>query len=95
MPNAVFDLQTSGAPPSGFTLHGASKTLLVQAPLGAQLTLVAMLIPTIDTFVALNGVDLLRDFVPVTYDAIAYDSGTEVNDELCAATAGVMVRRVR
>lgn len=88
VPTIVFDVQTSGAPPVGFTAPGASKTLRVQAPAGAQLTLVAMLIPTNDAFVALNGVDLPRDFTPVTFDAIAYDSGTEVNDELCASIPG-------
>ncbi len=88
LPGAVYDVQTSGAPPAGFTAPGAAKTIRVQAPLGAQLTLVAMLIPTNDAFVALNGVDLPRDFTPVAFDAIAYDSGTEVNDELCASIPG-------
>jgi Spondin_N len=88
VPSVVFDVQTSGAPPAGFTAPGASKTLRVVAPAGAQLTLVAMLIPTNDAFVALNGVDLPRDFTPVTVDAVAYDSGTEVNDELCASIPG-------
>jgi hypothetical protein len=87
-PSVVFDAQTSGAPPAGFTAPGAAKTIRVQAPIGAQLTVVAMLIPTNDAFVALNGVDLPRDFAPVTFDAIAYDSGTEVNDELCASIPG-------
>lgn len=88
VPSVVFDVQTSGAPPAGFTAPGASKTVTVVAPVGAQLTLVAMLIPTNDAFVALNGVDLPRDFSPVTFDAIAYDSGTEINDELCASIPG-------
>lgn len=87
-PTAVFDVQTTGAPPAGFTLPGASKTVRVAAPVGAQLTLVAMLIPTNDAFVALNGVDLPRGFDPATFDAVAYDSGTEVNDELCASIPG-------
>jgi hypothetical protein len=87
-PSVVFDVQTSGAPPAGFTAPGAAKTVQVQAPLGAQLTLVGMLIPTNDAFVAVNGVDLPRDFAPVTFDAIAYDAGTEVNDELCASIPG-------
>jgi Spondin_N len=87
-PSVVFDVETSGAPPAGFTAPGTAKTLRVQAPIGAQLTLAAMLIPTNDAFVALNGVDLPRGFDPVTFDAIAYDSGTEVNDELCASIPG-------
>lgn len=87
-PAVVFDVETTGAPPAGFTAPGTSKTVRVQARIGAQLTLVAMLIPTNDAFVALNGVDLPRTFDPVTFDAIAYDSGTEVNDELCASIPG-------
>ena len=69
-------------------LPGASKTVRVLAPIGAQLTLVAMLIPANDAFVALNGVDLPRNFDPVTFDAMSYDAGTEINDELCASIPG-------
>lgn len=88
VPSVVFDVQTTGAPPAGFTPPGQSHTLTVRARPGAQLTLVAMLIPTNDAFVALNGVDLPRGFEPVTFDALAYDAGSEVNDELCASIPG-------
>jgi hypothetical protein len=87
-PSVVYGVETTGAPPVGFTAPGTAKTVRIQARIGAQLTLAAMLIPTNDAFVALNGVDLPRTFEPVTFDALAYDSGTEVNDELCASIPG-------
>jgi hypothetical protein len=40
-----------------------------------------MLNPTNDSFVALNNVRLPR--FGRTYTAIAYDAGSEINDELC------------
>ena len=47
-----------------------------------------MLIPTNDAFVALNGVPLPRGYDKVTMTAVAYDSGSERNDELCASIPG-------
>jgi hypothetical protein len=52
-----------------------------------RLSLVAMLIPTNDAFVGMN-VALPNGFDPITVDALAYDSGTEVNDERCATIPG-------
>ena len=49
------------------------------------LSLAAMLIPTNDAFVALNGV---RPRFQSTYNALAYDAGTEANDEACASIPG-------
>jgi hypothetical protein len=51
-------------------------------------SLAAMLIPTNDAFVALNGVALPQS--SATHTALAYDAGTEVNDELCASIPGPM-----
>lgn len=51
------------------------------------LSLAAMLIPTNDTFVALNGVPLPRRGVR-THMAPAYDAGTEENDQSCANIPG-------
>jgi hypothetical protein len=51
------------------------------------LSVAAMLIPTNDTFVALNGVRLpLRGERAVT--ALAYDAGTEFNDQNCSNIPG-------
>ena len=49
--------------------------------------LAAMLLPTNDTFVSLNGVRLPRHG-SVSYLADAYDAGSEPNDELCASVPG-------
>jgi len=49
-------------------------------------SMAAMLIPTNDTFVALNGVRLPR--TSATFTAIAYDSGTEANDQNCRNIPG-------
>lgn len=46
-----------------------------------------MLIPTNDTFVSLNSVELPR-FGQRTYVALAYDAGTEANDQNCANIPG-------
>ena len=53
----VRDTTNSGSPPEGFVLPGASKTLTVEAGAGFDhISLAAMLIPTNDGFVALNGI---------------------------------------
>jgi hypothetical protein len=51
-----------------------------------RLSLAAMLIPTNDTFVAMDTVRLLDR--PQTYFLRAYDAGTELNDEVCANIPG-------
>jgi hypothetical protein len=51
------------------------------------LSMAAMLIPTNDTFVALNRMRLPHRG-SVTYTALAYDSGTEENDQNCAHIPG-------
>lgn len=47
------------------------------------ISLAAMMIPTNDGFIALNGVMAPRGHKSVMYLSPAYDAGTEVNDELC------------
>lgn len=51
-----------------------------------RLSLAAMLLPTHDTFVALNSFNL--PYRRGTTTAVAYDAGTEVNDELCVNIPG-------
>lgn len=53
-----------------------------------RLSLVAMLIPTNDAFVGIGSVALPLGFEPLVVDAVAYDAGTERNDELCASIPG-------
>lgn len=48
-----------------------------------KISLVAMMIPTNDTFVALNTVPVPRKKEPLKFTAIAYDAGSEINDEDC------------
>lgn len=52
------------------------------------LSVASMVIPTNDTFIALNGVDGPRGNKSVTFWVPAWDAGTELNDELCASLPG-------
>ncbi|HYE85628.1 MAG TPA: spondin domain-containing protein, partial [Vicinamibacterales bacterium] len=54
----------------------------------SQLSLAAMLIPTNDGFVGASDVALPSGFEPLVLDVLAYDGGTEVNDEACASKPG-------
>ena len=69
---------------------GKSVTFQIQGnPWRDRLSLAAMLIPTNDAFVALNGVPLpMPGHGPLTMTARAYDAGSEVNDELCSSIPG-------
>ncbi len=69
---------------------GKTVTFQIQAnPKRDRLSLSAMLIPTNDAFVALNGVMLpWHPYAVQTHIAIAYDAGTEVNDERCTSIPG-------
>lgn len=52
------------------------------------ISVAAMLIPTNDTFMALNSVPLPRNRATAVFSVPAYDSGTEVNDQNCANIPG-------
>ena len=68
---------------------GKSVTVTVSAGDGAELiSLASMLIPTNDGFVALNGASAPTDDSTQRYLALAYDAGSEPNDELCANIPG-------
>lgn len=74
------------APPLLFP--GQSVTLKLSASGDQQyLSMAAMLLPTNDSFMALDTV-LLPMFGRTEFTALGYDSGTEVNDELCANIPG-------
>ena len=79
-----------GISDSGGLLHpGDSVTVTVASKRGSDhISLVGMLIPTNDSFVALNNVRASRNHRPVTYNAPAYDAGSETNDELCVSIPG-------
>ena len=77
------DIVTTG----GLLGPGESVTFYINGQLQHDvLSFAAMLLPTHDTFVAVNSVPL-----PIgqsTTYAVAYDAGTEVNDESCANIPG-------
>ena len=81
--SAVSDIQSNGA----LLGPGESVTLELKGRPGQMLSLAAMLIPTNDTFV---GVD--STFLPLrgskTIHALAYDAGTEANDQNCMNIPG-------
>ena len=54
----------------------------------SRLSIAAMLIPTNDAFMGVSGLPLPSGFDPVVVDLLAYDSGTEINDERCASIPG-------
>lgn len=82
----VLDVANSGA----LLDPGASTTIKVRTHGGfSHVSLAAMLIPTNDAFIALNGLRIphghLRTEVATS---VAYDSGSERNDELCTSIPG-------
>ncbi|MBQ0721398.1 MAG: spondin domain-containing protein [Gammaproteobacteria bacterium] len=64
-----------------------TSTMIHGNPGRGLLTVVAMLIPTNDTFIALNGMRLPRHG-SVSYMVPAYDAGTEYNDQNCLNIPG-------
>ena len=68
---------------------GASRTVYIAARRNFDhISLAAMLIPTNDGFIAINGVEAPDDHRTLTIYSPAYDAGSEVNDELCASIPG-------
>lgn len=71
-------------------LLGPGETAVIMIDGGYQfkkLSLVAMLLPTNDTFVAIDRITLPRHGKKVIY-AEAYDAGSETNNELCTSIPG-------
>ena len=82
----IFGPDPDPAPP--LTGPGRTARIKIIGPrFGGRLSIAAMLIPTNDTFVSLNGVRL-PFFGETTYTALAYDAGTEGNDQNCAHIPG-------
>lgn len=77
--NVVWDSTTIG----GLIGPGESaSTTLLGNPGQGRISVAAMLIPTNDTFMALDGADLPRRG-SATFMVPAYDAGTEANDQNC------------
>lgn len=83
-------LNTAGAttvqdPATGLLTPGASATATLNtgnAAANTQLSIVAMLLPTNDGFLALNNLEVPTEPGTYTYNLNAYDAGTEANDEV-------------
>ena len=66
---------------------GETQTVRVEGRRNDRVSLAGMLIPTNDAFVAIDGAGPFGRWARSAL-ALAYDSGTEVNDELCASIPG-------
>jgi len=79
----VIDVADSGGP----LQPGQSVTVRVAAQSADRISLGAMIVPTNDGFIALNGVAVPRSGSE-THWVPGYDAGSEPNDERCAAIPG-------
>lgn len=81
----VLDVANSGA----LLNPGATAKVRVRTQ-GAfdRVSLASMLIPTNDGFLTLNGVRIPRGSGSQTFTSVAYDAGSERNDELCVSIPG-------
>lgn len=89
LPDRVMDTNTSGTTPNGDPLldPGESVTIYITGNRDYnRLSLAGMLLPTNDTFVAVDSMPLPRDHAAGL--ALAYDAGSEMNDELCINIPG-------
>jgi hypothetical protein len=83
----AFDISNSAFLP--FLAPGESVTQLVGTRGRYRyVSIAAMLIPSNDTFFAINGIAGPRDHKTKTVTALAYDAGSELNDELCVSLPG-------
>jgi hypothetical protein len=89
MPEYVMETTTSGITEDGNPLinPGESITVYISGDKNYnRLSLAGMLLPTNDTFVAVNSMPLPKKTSQGL--ALAYDAGSEMNDELCASIPG-------
>jgi hypothetical protein len=81
----VLDVQST----SGLLAPGQSSTIRVATRGGFnRVSVAAMLIPTNDSFLALNGMAGPSDGRSITVSVPAYDAGSEPNDNRCASIPG-------
>lgn len=73
---------------AGPLLPGQTTTITVPVNRANRLSLVSMLVNTNDAFLALNSISVPRYGHTITKYAVAFDAGTEPNDELCANIPG-------
>jgi hypothetical protein len=81
----VIDVQHS----AGLLMPGQSVTVIVSAKKDAKrISLASMMIPTNDSFVALNGMKVPKNGKTKVYFSPGYDAGSELNDESCLNIPG-------
>lgn len=81
----VVDVENSG----DLLMPGASVTVKVKAKRGAKkISLASMMIPTNDSFIALNAVNVPKNRKSTVFYSPAYDAGSEPNDESCLNIPG-------
>lgn len=74
---------------AGRLAPGKSLTLTIAAHEDAKFfSLAAMMVPTNDTFIAVNGMPLPKGNAVATFLSTGHDAGSEPNDELCAHIPG-------
>lgn len=89
LPEYVMDTNTSGLTPDGDPLISPGESVTVYVTGNRhynRLSLAGMLLPTNDSFVAIDSMPLPRSHVAAM--ASAYDAGSEMNDELCINIPG-------
>lgn len=79
----------SNNPAAGLLLPGASTStsLNTDGTSNSMLSVVGMILPSNDGFVALNNIEIPSTAGTYTYYAKAYDAGTEANDEIVGSGA--------
>ena len=84
------DADTIDNPASGLLAPGGSTTAMLDTSGtgNTHLSIVAMLLPTNDGFVGLDGLELPTEQGTYVYYIHAYDAGTEANDEIIVPGAG-------
>jgi hypothetical protein len=82
--SSVSDMADSG----GLLGPGESVTVTVSASNARRISLASMLIPTNDSFIALDSQVVPRNGSPATYWLPALDAGSETNSESCADIPG-------
>ncbi len=84
--DAVFDIQNS----EGLLEPGESVTVNIMGnEIYSRISSVAMLIPTNDAFFAMQGIKLPKGNKTRIATAVAYDAGSEPNDESCESIPGL------
>lgn len=82
--------QTDNNPNGGLLTPGSNTTANITnlTSQNTNLTVLSMMLPTNDGFIALNNISIPTDAGTYTYYLNAYDAGTEANDELDASIPG-------